>query len=376
MSNPEMDSFSPILTVQGFYSAQFDFSNNMTLRSEFSVWTSDIIDTGLAENTEAVFRVDELSITKHFILGSFANFFSFFFGTYEPIGSDIFLRRHFGIEEIDSAITQSWLGLKGSTVLPFFGIGGSYILKADTLPLAGGTFIYVNHRNSDDYELNLDLRFAGAFNDFCFDVAGGFGAPLKSSDTNNSENEKFLIVDELYLHTGTEFFIGNKYSGGLFGELGIQDVKVTRNNGTKFDYSSDNLYLLIEPRFVEKYYKLNMSFFSFPKETVENLFFVDNGLGLDINLLNDNLYIKGMNYTFGSHFTTSWSRTSITHLDYLIKENTEDNDFEYPEFKISPYVMINTSTSKFQAMLQIITTDLSDNYKKALKLDVSYQKYL
>ena len=374
-SNPEYDNIEPILKVQGFYSAQFDFSNQMTLRSEFSVQTADIIETGLAEDTEAVFRIDEISVTKHFLLGSFANYFSLFFGTYEPIGSDIFLRRLFGIEEIDSAITQSWLGLKGSTVLPFFGAGGSYIVKADAVPLAGGIYIYANHRNTNKYELNLDTRFAGVFNNFCFDIAGGFGAPLKSSDDTNAD-ESFLIVDELFLHGGTEFFIGNKYSGGLFGEIGIQDLRVTRSNGANFDYSSDNLYLLIEPRFVDEYYKLNLSFFSFPKKTVENLFFVDNALGIDANIFNDLFHSKELNYTFGSHFTLSWDRTSIKHLDTLIRNDTDSSEFEYPDAKVSPYIIVDGVSSKFQAMVQIITSELSNDWQHSVRVDLSYQKYL
>lgn len=376
-SNPEKKNLDPILKVQGFYSSQFDFTNNTTVRSEFSVQTADIMDTGLSEDTEATFRIDELSMTKHFLLGSFANYFSLFYGTYEPIGSDIFLRRHFGIEEIDSAITQSWLGLKGSTVLPFFGAGGSYIIKADVVPLAGGLYIYVNHRNSKENELNIDSRFAGAFNNFCFDIAGGVGAPLKYSDTSSNNGENFLIVDELFLHGGTEFFLGNKYSGGLFAEVGIQDLKVTRSKGRPhYDYSTDNLYLLVEPRFVDEFYKMNLSFFNFPSETVKNLFFVDNILGFNINLFNDMLHYKKQNFTFGSHFTVSWNRSSIRHLDTLIRNDANDENFEYPDFKVSPYVTIDTASSKFNTMLQLITSDFSKNWRHSFRLDLSYQKYL
>ena len=375
LSDSESNYFDPIMKLQGFFSGQFDFSNNTTIRTEVSVITQDILEGGIAEDTDAKFKVDELSITKQFMLGGFSNYFSLFSGTYEPIGSDIFLRRHFGIEEIDSVLTQTWLGLKNSTLLPFDGTGGSYIIQPDALPIATGLYIYVNHRNTDDSELNLDLRFGGAFNNFCIDIAGGFGAPLKSENTE-TQQENFLTVDELYLHGGTELFIGNKYSGGLFAEIGIQDLKFTRNGGSKFDYSSENLYLLIEPRFVEKYYKMNISFYSFPKETIEHLSFIDNNMGFDINLFNDMLHIKSNTLTFGSHFTASWDRDSFSGLKSFFKNDEENDDFHYPDFKISPYIVLNTPTAIIKTMLELITSDFSKNAKDSVRFNASYQQFL
>ena len=124
------------LGIQTFFTGQLNLSKSLMLRGEFSIQSDDIFDTGLFNYTEAIFCINELSATyvKPF-LGN-TQYISGFFGTFEPIGSDVFLQRQFGMKPITSLLTESWLGLRGSYIYPFYGAGASYILHLDSWPIA------------------------------------------------------------------------------------------------------------------------------------------------------------------------------------------------------------------------------------------------
>ena len=109
----ETEKYDPDLTLQAFFQGQFNFSQNMWGRLEFSIDTGDFLSKELFHKTSATFEIDELSLIFKSNSDSDANYFSIFMGTYDPIGSDIFLQRYFGIQPIASKITESWLGLAG-----------------------------------------------------------------------------------------------------------------------------------------------------------------------------------------------------------------------------------------------------------------------
>jgi len=369
-SNPTSDYYDPQLTLQSFFASQIDFTSNTTVRAEFSIQTADIVESGIFNDTEAQFKIDELSVTRQFLLDHFLNYFSFFAGTYEPIGSDIFLRRYFGIEPIDSMLTQSWLGLKGSSIHPFYGIGSSFVTRFDSKPIAAGLYVYVNHENTDKYELNTDLRFACSYDNFCLDLAAGTGAPLNSE---NSAGEKaFLVIDELYLHAGLETMIGNRYSGGLFAEGGFENMLITRNNN--FSFSADDVYLLLEPRIVCGNVKINLSLFSFPEKTVENLFFIDDTLGLDLAVYSDTIAWKNRSLQAGFHTTLSFPGKNISDWEAVL--NNEYDKGNNPALKISPFVTLPFAGGSLQTMLQIIATNFSDSPENAVVVDLGYRRTL
>ena len=121
---------------------------------------------------------------------------------------------------------------------------------------------------------------------------------------------------------------------------------------------------------------MNISFYSFPKETIEHLSFIDNNMGFDINLFNDMLHIKSNTLTFGSHFTASWDRDSFSDLKSFFKNDEGNDDFHYPDFKISPYIVLNTPTAIIKTMLDLITSDFSKNTKDSVRFNASYQQFL
>ena len=85
--------------------------------------------------TDSKFKIDEISVVFRSKGLNSTNYFSIFMGTYEPIGSDIFLRRQFGIQPIMSKITESWLGIAGSVIYPLFGMGIADVVHFSTQPL-------------------------------------------------------------------------------------------------------------------------------------------------------------------------------------------------------------------------------------------------
>ena len=92
-SNENTEKYDPDLTLQAFFQGQFNISQNMWSRLEFSLDTADFISSELFHETMAAFKIDELSLTFKSHSDSDANYFSLFMGIYDPIGSDIFLQR-------------------------------------------------------------------------------------------------------------------------------------------------------------------------------------------------------------------------------------------------------------------------------------------
>ncbi|MBQ6781135.1 MAG: hypothetical protein IJP62_07850 [Treponema sp.] len=373
-SNKDSDHFDPSLTAQTYFAGQLNFLKNFLVRGEFSIETEDIIATGPFTGTKAEFCIDELSATyiKPFL--GVTQYFSLFLGTYEPIGSDVFLQRQFGIEPITSLITQSWLGLKGSTAYPFYGTGGSYIVHLSKQPIATGAYIYVNKENSqNEYQLNLDWRFGTVNPWFTLDFALGIGAPLLSKQ---GDKKVILLIDTLYLHTGVDFLLGNKYSNSLFFQGGFSKLQLKAGDDAE-EMTSNEVYLILEPRIVTKQFQAHITFFSMPADSVEKLIFIDdnNTLGLNIAIFTENLPVKNKNITFGFHAT--WSFKNKDYRD-IFDENIEllKNTDNF-SIKVSPFLALPVMSGTLHAMLQARITDLSGNsWQDAFKLSIGYKSSL
>ena len=92
-ANPEEEEFNPDLKLQAFFAGQFNFSQNIWSHLEFSINTGDFLSQSIFHETESLFQIDELSLIGRANLYSCAHYFSIFMGTYDPIGSDVFLQR-------------------------------------------------------------------------------------------------------------------------------------------------------------------------------------------------------------------------------------------------------------------------------------------
>ena len=129
------ESVDPQLSLESYFAGQFNFSENIIGHAEFSLKTFDLIENSIFKATDSKFKIDEISVVFRSKGLNSTNYFSIFMGTYEPIGSDIFLRRQFGIQPIMSKITESWLGIAGSVIYPLFGIGIADVIHFSNQPL-------------------------------------------------------------------------------------------------------------------------------------------------------------------------------------------------------------------------------------------------
>lgn len=343
-SNPEStESYDPDLTLQAFFQGQFNFSQNLWGRLEFSINTGDFLSKELFHETDASFKIDELSLTLKSRSDSDANYFSIFMGTYDPIGSDVFLQRYFGIQPIASKITESWLGLAGSILYPHFGIGIADVKRLLNAPITLGGYAYFNHEDNLYYVFNTDFRFACVYRYFTFDLAGGIGIPLSN---NNQGQEVIAAIEKVYWHAGTTMLLGNHYTQSLFIQAGLFNVPFTKRNGT--EVSPDDIYLLFEPRFLLDSAHVNLTVFSLPQDTVEQLIFVDDSLGVNLNIFGDTFSVGANRFTLGTNFSLSF--TGKTFLDVIKPMELIKGEYN---ITMTPYVSTNFLSGELHTQVSV-----------------------
>lgn len=348
-SDPESSGFDPDLKVQSFFSGQFNLSENVITHMEFSLGTANLLEDSIFRKTPADFQVDELSLVIRAQFYSMVNYLSVFAGTYEPIGSDIFLRRQFGIQPISSRLTESWLGLAGSVIYPLFGVGGADVIHFTSAPVATGLYVYVNHELDDSYVWNADARFACVYRFFAFDMAGGIGVPLNSGDDNS---DAFLVIDKIYCRGAFNMLIGNKYTkASLYLQGGTSEVPLTKKNSS-FDISASKTYILIEPRFRMGLVNMNLTFFSLPEETAKSFYLIDGTFGINLDLFSNtfNYGVKTMMFGVSSQF-------SFDNLYFDVLKSPGDFNDDWT-ISISPYIQSNFGKGELHTMIQLRPTDI------------------
>ncbi|MCQ2592559.1 MAG: hypothetical protein MJ188_07205 [Treponema sp.] len=340
-SNIESEKYDPDLKLQAFFQGQFNFSENSWSHIELSIDTSDLLNEKLFHSTPADFSIDEISFIQKAKIDSTTNYFSVFMGTYDPIGSDIFLRRYFAAQSIASKITESWLGLAGSILYPHFGLGVSDVVRFYKQPMAAGCYFYINHEDDKYFVFNADLRYACMYRLFTMDFAGGIGAPL--ADKNNGE-DVILTVNKLYWHAGTTMLIGNAFTQSLFIQAGINNAPFTKSSGT-FYISQEEIYLLFEPRFRISDVHCNISLFSLPQNTVNQLLFVSDSLGVNLNIYTDSISWGSKRFTVGSQF--SYSLANKYFMDLKDIKNWDKNAFS---INLAPYCSTNVMSGELHIL--------------------------
>lgn len=363
-SNPEStESYDPDLTLQAFFQGQFNFSQNLWGRLEFSINTGDFLSKELFHETDASFKIDELSLTLKSRSDSDANYFSIFMGTYDPIGSDVFLQRYFGIQPIASKITESWLGLAGSILYPHFGIGIADVKRLLNAPITLGGYAYFNHEDNLYYVFNTDFRFACVYRYFTFDLAGGIGIPLSN---NNQGQEVIAAIEKVYWHAGTTILFGNNYTQSLFIQAGLFNVPFTKRNGT--EVSPDDIYLLFEPRFLLDSAHVNLTVFSLPQDTVEQLIFVDDSLGVNLNIFGDTFSIGANRFTLGTNFSLSF--TGKTFLDVIKPMELIKGEYN---ITMTPYVSTNFLSGELHTQVSVKFMKFgTERWYDAFTADIGY----
>ncbi len=364
-ANPEEEDFDPDLKLQAFFAGQFNFSQNVWSHLEFSINTGDLLSQSIFHETESLFQIDEISLIARANMYTSANYISAFMGTYDPIGSDIFLQRYFNIKPIDSKLTESYLGLAGSILYPHFGIGVADVIKLYNSPIAFGGYIYVNHEDKDYYVLNTDLRFASVFSYFTMDFAGGLGIPL--ADKYKGE-DVFIAIDKVYWHAGTTILIGNNFTNSLFLQAGIYNASFKAKDESSI-VSPDDLYLLFEPRFLIANAHMNISIFSLPEDTVKQLLLVDDTLGVNINFYADASLGSSNSLTYGTHVSVSLIDKHLPDLKDIKDITTDDLNIN-----VSPYLESQFLSGQLHAQATIRLMDfVRERAGHAFALDLGYR---
>ena len=364
-ANPEQTDFDPDLKLQAFFAGQFNFTQNLWSHLEFSINTDDLLSESIFHETDSKFQIDELSLILRGNMYTCANYFSAFMGTYDPIGSDVFLQRYFNIKPIGSKITDSYLGLAGSILYPHFGVGISDIIKLYNEPLAFGSYIYLNHEDADYYVFNADLRFATVLRYLTLDFAGGIGVPL--ADKYRGE-EVIIAVEKIYWHAGTTLLLGNNFTNSLFVQAGIYNASFTKKQDSSI-ISPKEIYLLFEPRLLFGNGHFNFSLFSLPKATVNKLLFIDDTLGIDANIYGEASTTGSNQITFGSHICASFTDKYFTDVKDF--KNLTSNGYN---INVTPYI----TTTFLSGELHIQATArlkefMNSHSERGVLLDIGYR---
>ncbi|MBQ9495558.1 MAG: hypothetical protein IJR50_07980 [Treponema sp.] len=364
-------TFGPTLALHSFFAGQFNITTNLIARAEFTLGAGNIFSTKLfTEGADAKFQIDEISlIFRRQFLGG-ANYLSAFVGTYEPVGSDMFLRRQFGIQPIASKITESWLGLAGSILYPLFGMGISDVVHFSRQPISTGIYVYFNRNNNINcMAFNSDLRFACAYQYFYLDVVAGINVPFKTTDATGAK--VLLLVNSLYGHAGMTLLAGNNYTPvAFFLQAGIYDFVLMDTTASKFSISPDkSIYFLAEFRSHFGASQLVFSAFSLPEDTVKKLLFIHDTLGVNVSFSNNAIHAGAMQFELGVHTTLSFPNK------YFINVKDIGNFFtSLPTILLAPYMTMRMSSGEARIMLQLDTTAIvNKKFAKAFEINVGYK---
>lgn len=367
------ETYDPDLTVQAFFAGQFNFSDSSWGRMEFSVNTADLINLSLFEQSSntlnADFQFDELSFISRNIMNNKMNYFSVYMGTYDPIGSDIFLQRYFSIEPIKSQLSDSWLGMAGSIIYPHFGVGFSDIVRFTNAPLALGGYVYVN--KDDSFVFNFDGRFAGVYRYFTFDFAAGIGLPLSNRYIGE---DVIVVVDTLNLHAGITMLIGNNYTNSLFIQAGFK-ADIDKGRNPSFQITTKDLYFLFEPRFMYGDGHFNITAYCLPVNTISNLLNVDDPIGIDFNIFSNSFAIKNKIFTFGWHTNLSLAIPNANYIEFF-SQGPEAIFSNVDNFNanISPYISTSLLNGTIHAQGKIkIMSFIKSQWYNAFSLDIGYK---
>ena len=331
------------MSFLAFYSGQINFSPDIWSRAGFSLETQNLISKAPFTKTDSMFQVDEISITFRHKLDSLSNYFSFFMGSFDPVGSDIFLQRQFGINSITSKLSETWLGPNSNLIYAQSGIGICDIIRFKS-PIAAGIYAYINHEDSDYYVFNSDFRIGSTRRYLSYDFAGGISAPVATKKYDNI----ILAVEGVNWHAAGTILLGNNYTTSLFLQSGINKGYFAPTS-EKSVIDIKDLYLIVEPRFINTKVKTHLSLFTLPQSTAQNLLFIKGTLGTNLNIFSDTLTTRNTGLDFGANISFSFSDINLLTL-YKINGAMESGEYN---IIFTPYILSKISEGQINAMLSL-----------------------
>jgi len=359
------DKVSGTVPLAAYAAAQANLADWAIARGEIAAWSSNLAFNDIFADSDANVRLNELSFVLQRRAFTATNYFSAFVGTYEPIGSDAFLMRHFGVEPISSRLTKSYTSLVGSPLRDSKGAGLSYVVNFDKAPIATGVSFYFGKNKNDDWSINLDARFALATNLVTLDLLFGAGSPLQDTYKNK---DVVLVIDTITLHGGLNFLAGSKYTHGLLLQVGLEDIVVKGEGGAAF--TGDEIRFLFEPRLKFKHFNFTLTAYSFSEKSVKELAYLKDPIGAGFTFYKDNIEGKNGDITVGIH--SIFSVSGIT-LNDLFQRNDLDK-IVYNAY-ITPYAEFPLSgTASIEMTGRIGVLDLTGNQSLNFNLTIGAKK--
>ena len=345
-------TLEPTLNAQAYFAGQIDFSGWLLFRTEFSVSADSLEDSiSNSSNVSSAFNIQEISATFNFSTAHASHYISAFLGEFEPIGSDIFLKRQFGVQPIGSKLMDSWSSYNGASAYPFYGIGISYAMHVLKNYAVG---LYVS-RNTDlitgANSMDTNLRFATVSHSLIFDAAAGLSFVLGDSGG-------IFSIDTITMHGGLNILAGNRSFLSFFLQAGLSDYTIDASSGNSFD--ADSIYVLFEPRLVLRGYHIAPSVFILPFEAQNKMLFLGypsemasdpnaskSSVGANVNVYKENINVGFTDITLGGHVTFSMpGSNALTLVPNILGGNQQ------MRLSISPYL----ATDIFGGSLMLAVT--------------------
>ncbi|MGN0730110.1 hypothetical protein [Treponema sp.] len=371
----DSDDFDPCTTGETFLAGQIDFGGRLFLRGEFYTRANDIFDCDALNEDQpnSNFRVEEVSATYKINSTHASHYVSLYYGNFEPIGSDLFLQRQFGIKPIRSSFTDSFHGLAGARLYPLYaqGIGYTFHPEGD---FAAGVNLYKNKAAKEDGQddiLNFDIRMASLIGNSAIDFTAGLALP---SESNEGDDDALIYIKEIQLHGGLNFLVGNRNTTSVLFQVGVNKF-ITRKDTS--DSENDRIDLkdvwaFVEPRANGKYMSIDTAGFLFPAEAAQDMIFLrnvvrrypgtENVFGANINIHTDKLYAGATRISLGAHTTLAFSRV-----------DPDGDDKIETSLCISPYAGIDILGGSLSASVSVNTLDLADDPEKSYSATIGFK---
>lgn len=366
---PEADFKLPDLSAEAFFASQIDISTKLLMRTEFSVFIDSIIGENFLKDIPAYFSINELSLNYVGSLGSITQLASVFIGETDPIGSDLLLRRLFGVPSFTSRILETSQSLSSAQLYPMSGLGASYTLKAIT-NIAGSVYFYYNKENIastlpssvEDTSLNIDFRLSGVLPWTLVDLSAGFTLPFEKLDADGEE--VILLVRKANLHAGLSLFIGSSHTSSLLLQAGLIKLVISPNpNLNEKVVTLKDLTLLVEPRFKAQNLGIALSLFNIPPQVAKKLFYIENPLGVNVSLFYSTFAKLGFQGELGLHTTLS------------VPESTFELSAKDLVMQIAPYIKADIGGGSLNAAIKCKVFNFT-SFSKAVEntsLSVGYK---
>ena len=105
-----------------------------------------------------------------------------------------------------------------------------------------------------------------------------------------------------------------------------------------------------------------------PEDTVKDFIFINDTLGMNINIYTDNLYFKNKMFLFGINASLTFPDKNFSHL------GTPTDLFDDYSIAAAPYLELKLFNGELHSMVQVNFTDIMDSdWYKAFKISIGYK---